>query len=144
MEFPKVWERSKWRIPEDQNSINYWHEFKNGDRRIIALKTVYKRIGRKDEAVLEFNILDRGAAIQMWFSGVGGKNEKAQSRIMKNGRWVYGAPNEKVSIDGLISVKSGRFRGIRVQLKSVSGEIITADIYKRGCEPKPEEISDLN
>ena len=144
MEFPKVFDRSKWRISKDINRVDYWYQFKDGDRRIIALRTIYEKIGQKDEAVVELNLLGKGAAIQMWFSGVGGKNEKAQCRIMKNGCWVYGATNEKVSIDGLVSVKDGRFRGIRVQLKSVSREVVTADVYKRGREPKPEEIADLN
>ncbi len=141
MEFPKVWDRSKWRIPKDKNRVIYWHQFQDGDRNIIGLKTIYKKIGEKGEAVLELNLLDKGAAIQMWFSGVGSKNQKVQSRIMKNGRWVYGALNEKVAIDGLVKIWGTKFIGMRIQLKNVYGEIVMADIYKRGCNPKPEEVA---
>ena len=142
MEFPKIFDRNKWSIPKDKNRVNYWHQLKNGVTKLIGLRTVYERDGRKNEAVVELNLFKKGAVIQMWFSGVGGKNEKVQSRIMKNGCWVYGAPNEKVSIDGLVSGGLERFRGIRVQIESVSGEIVTVDFYKPGLEPKPGEFPD--
>jgi len=137
--FPEVWNSSKWEIVK--NREDYWLKLSNGDRKLAGHKTIYRKIGQKDEAVLEINLFNRGAVIQVWFQELDSSNEKIQSRIMKNHCWAYGAMNKKVAIEALVSgVDNEVFWGVRIMLKTDSGKIATEDIYKKGREPKLGEL----
>ena len=133
MEFPKVCNRNKWKILKDNE--NHWLEFDDRDRKLVGLRTVYERIGSNgDEKVLELNLFKRGAVVQMWFRGLIKNSARIQSRMMKYGQWVYGAPNEKVVLIEQIA-PGDRFVGIKINLKLSSGYIDTSYVYKRGFNP---------
>ena len=133
MEFPKVYNRNKWKILKDNE--NHWLEFDDRDRKLVGLRTVYERIGSNgDEKVLELNLFKRGAVVQMWFRGLIKNSARIQSRMMKYGQWVYGAPNEKVVLIEQIA-PGDRFVGIKINLKLSSGYIDTSYVYKRRFNP---------
>ncbi|GEM_PF-2548537 len=141
MEFPKVWDKKHWRIVKNQE--DYWIELKNKDKKLVGTKTVYESIGGIGNGkILELNFFKKGAAVQMWFTDIGGgMTDFLFSRVMQNGKWVYGMPNKKVTLEALVSGDL-KLKGIRAQLEIKPKEIIKVDFYKPGSEPKPGNFPD--
>lgn len=142
MEFPRVWVQSEWKILKDKE--DYWLKLSSGDRKLVGLKTVYQKVGAggENEKVLELNFFKKGAVVQLWFFGPNKEKEiRIQSRIMKDGKWIYGMPDKKVTLEALVSGDL-RLRGVRVQLQVEPGKIVTVDFYKPGSEPMPGNFPD--
>lgn len=129
MEFPRVWVQNEWKIVKDKE--DYWFKLQSGDRKLVGLKTVYQKVGvgGENEKVLELNFFKRGVVIQMWFFGLDkGNAVQIQSRIMEDGKWVYGLKNEQVHLIALIS-GDFQLRGVRIELRTEFKDV-TIDIYK--------------
>lgn len=91
MVFPIIDNRSEWKIAIDNE--DYFLVSSKKDRVGIGKKTIYEKLveeGRIAEKVLELNLFERGGIIQTWFRWNGKDKTVIQSRILKNGQWVYG------------------------------------------------------
>jgi hypothetical protein len=129
MQFPQVWDQNRWRILK--SGVDYWFITESRDRKLIGTKTVYETIGlppERTEMVLELNLFQRGAVIQMWFRNKK-KPELVKSRIMKGGNWIEGLNQSPVQLSGL-TVK-GEFVGVLVELKVAPDKTEAIDVYKR-------------
>ena len=140
MEFPEVWDRNRWRIIK--NSEDFWIELKDKDRKLIGLKTVYEKIGSGgSEKMLELNFFKKGAVIQIWLRGLDNKKVDVQSRIMRQGNWIYGMSGRAVTLEALVDGNL-KLRGVRAQLQVRPEEIVIVDFYKSGLEPMPGNFPD--
>lgn len=134
MDFPEFWNSVKWRVVKRAEDL--WLNLSSGEERRIGTKTVYEKIVRAEESnekVLEINLFNRGAIAHIWFPDVVRKPRLVYSRIMKDGKWVYGPIGETVSLDGLSRKKpDGRwqFCGIRVSLMVGLDNEVGVSVYK--------------
>ncbi len=129
MVFPRVSDQNLWKVVKRED---YYMTLASGDRKAAGVKVVYKalgKIGKKTERVLELKFFRKSPAIQMWFRG-DEKPELIRSRIMKEGKWVFGMEKAPVAIDALLS--GGEFIGVRIEMKVDSGKTERVDIYKPG------------
>ena len=131
MDWPKVHDKSKWKVIK--NNEEHWFQTKDKDWYRVGLRTVYQEISsakkQKVAKVLEINLFGRGAVIQTLFTHTSAKSHiTTVSRVLKNGRWLYGLPMKPARLIGLR--KQERFIGIRIELVTAPGKIEQVDMYK--------------
>ena len=128
MEFPKeFWDKAHWKIIK--NGEDLWLPLSTGEEKRIGLRTVYEKIKDPRQKILEVNVFQKGVVAQMWFPDYKNSPKVFYSRILKDGKWVYGIFNAPVELEGLRV--DGKFCGVRVSLRIAEDKIEIVNILKK-------------